>query len=573
MVQTPSRGFDRGAVHPSGTAEPAYRRLRPRTDDLLLDIRRSLLAFGKILKLGIFPFAGHLPIPFFRRNSFAVRFRRCLEELGLTYLKLGQFLALRFDILPPDVCRELNSLFENIPPMSCERARSIIETELGGSIDRIFASFSVEPIAAASVAQVHDATMVTGQRVAVKVQRPGLDRIFKADIRNLQRLAAIGQSLGVFGQLSARGMVEQFANWTLRELDFRIEGQTSEQVARDAGADVVIPKIHWSLTTQRVLTMDFVEGVSAANLRTFLEHSDAEHVHERLPGFDQATAMHNFVFASLSQLFVTGFFHGDPHPGNIFFLPNNQVAFIDFGIFGALTDVEREIVTGQIENLAVGNLAASYRYYARQVVATPDTDMDRFRADVMDVLRRWYRALLESDSPIEERHLARYTGEMINVSRRNGLIYDLNYLLFWRALNNLNATLWHVDPDYDLIRELKAFFMEVRPDPLERTFAAMRRPSWRQAVADLAFRFPRAAEAGLAEASLGTQAGTRWYIAVSHHSRKEREAAVEAGWSTALLLTLAAVILLTAVPLKWPLQATLVGLVGAFAFLTRPRRK
>jgi ubiquinone biosynthesis protein len=568
MAQTPSRRFDRGALDPSGTAEPASIPLPTRTDDLLLDIRRGLLAFGKILKFGIFPFAGHLPIGFFRRNSFAVRFRRCLEELGLTYLKLGQFLALRFDILPPEVCLELNNLFENIPPMPRELARSIVETELGGPIDRIFASFSVEPIAAASVAQVHDATTATGQRVAVKIQRPGLDRIFKADIRNLQRLAAIGQRLGLFGQLSARGMVEQFANWTLRELDFRIEGRTGEQVARDARPEVVVPAIYWPLTTQRVLTMDFIEGVSAAHLRSFLEHSDAEQLRARLPGFDQATALHNFVFASLSQLFVAGFFHGDPHPGNILFLPNNKVAFIDFGIFGALTGVEREIVTGQIENLAVGHLATSYRFYARQVVATPDTDMDRFRTDVLEVLGRWYRALMQKDAPIEERHLARYTGEMINVSRRHGLIYDLNYLLFWRALNNLNATLWHVDPDYDLIRELRAFFMEVRPDPLERTFAAMRQPSWRQAVADLAFRFPSAAEA-----SLGGEAGTRWHIAASHSPRKERDAAAEAGWSTALLLTLAAVILLTAVPMQWPLQAALAGLVGAFAFMTRPRRK
>jgi len=570
MVQTPSRGFERGALDPPGRSEPAPSQSRPRLGNLLLDIRRSLLALGKILKFGIFPFAGNLPIPFFRRISFAVRFRRCLEELGLTYLKLGQFLALRFDILPPEVCYELNNLFENIPPMSREQARSIVEAELGGSIDRFFSSFSMEPIAAASVAQVYDAITMTGRRVAVKVQRPGLERIFKADIRNLQRLAAIAQYLGVFGWLSAKGMVEQFANWTLRELDFRIEGRTAEQVARDAEPYVLIPTIYWSLTTERVLTMDFIEGVSATNLRSFLEHSDAERVRESLPGFHLETALHNFVFASLSQLFVMGFFHGDPHPGNIFFLPNNQVAFIDFGIFGALTEGEREIVTGQIENLAVGNLAASFRYYARQVVATHDTDMDRFRAEVMDVLRRWYHALLKSGSPIEERHLARYTGEMINVSRRNGLIYDLNYLLFWRALNNLNATVWHIEPHYDLISQLRAFFAETRPDPLERTFAAIRQPAWRQAVADLAFRFPRDVEASLRTAG---QAGNRWRVMVSHPSRRQREVATESGWSTGLLLALAGIILLTAAPLPWPVQATLAGLVGVFAFATRAGRK
>src|SRR5271157_2839199 len=412
-------------------------------------------------------------------------------------------MALRYDILPPEICRELNLLFESVPPMEFGQARAIVEAELGGPISQFYSSFPEEPIAAASVAQVHDARTIAGERVAVKVQRGGLAPIFRADIRNLKRLGRLVEVLGPAGKLSIRGLFVQFESWTLRELDFTVEGRTAERVRKDAQPWVVIPQVKWELTTTRVLTMEFIDGVSAADVGKRRIQGTLATIPDKLPGFDLATALDNFARASLTQLFVVGFFHGDPHPGNIVFLPENRVAFLDFGIFGELSAEEREGVFGQIENLALGNLVRSFRFYALQVAVTEETDMESFRRDCLEVLGRWYRALQNPDSPVEERHLAKYTGEMIDVSRRNGLRYDLSYLLFWRALNNLNGALWHVDPNFDMLGELRTFFKEIRPGNLERLRTLLSDRGWQESWKELGKEGPGSVSAGLDETARG----------------------------------------------------------------------
>jgi ubiquinone biosynthesis protein len=467
------------------------------------DLKRILLVLGKLLKFGLFPFAVYVPFLPYRNVTVARRLRLMIEELGLTYLKLGQFLALRYDILPPEICRELDNLFESVPPMEFAQARAIVEAELGGPLAQFFSSFPTKPIAAASVAQVHDARTIAGERVAVKVQRAGLAPIFRADIRNLKRLGRLVEALGLMGRLSIRGLFVQFESWTLRELDFRVEARTAERVRKDALPWVVIPEVKWDLTTTRVLTMEFIEGVGAAEVRRHREQGTLAAVRTKLPEFDLATALHNFATASFQQLFVVGFFHGDPHPGNIVFLPENRVAFLDFGIFGELTLEEREGVNGQIENLALGNLVASYRSYALQVAVTEESDMESFRRDCLEVLGRWYRALQNPNSPVEERHLAKYTGEMIDVSRRNGLRYDLTYLLFWRALNNLNGALWHIDPRFDMLAELRTFFEGIQPGSLARIGRIVCDPNWQHSLLVLGREGPDKALHGLDELARG----------------------------------------------------------------------
>jgi ubiquinone biosynthesis protein len=458
--------------------------------DAFLDLKRILLVLAKLLKFGLFPFASYVPFMPYRNLTVARRLRLAIEELGLTYLKLGQFLALRYDILPPEICRELNLLFESVPPMQFAQARAIVEAELGGPIAQFYSSFPAKPIAAASVAQVHDARTIAGERVAVKVQRAGLAPIFRADIRNLKRMGRLVEALGVAGKLSIRGLFVQFESWTLRELDFTLEAHTAERVRKDAPPWVVIPEVKWDLTTKRVLTMQFIDGMSAADVRRHREQGTLAAIPEKLPGFDLATALDNFAKASLTQLFVVGFFHGDPHPGNIVFLPENRVAFLDFGIFGELSVAEREGVFGQIENLALGNLVRSFRYYSLQVAVTEDTDMESFRRECLEVLGRWYRALQNPDSPVEDRHLAKYTGEMIDVSRRNGLRYDLSYLLFWRALNNLNGALWHIDPTFDMLAELRSFFEEIRPGDAARLRMLLSNRRWQASLKALGTEGP-----------------------------------------------------------------------------------
>ncbi len=552
-------------------------KMRGRTSEAWLDLRRLALLAAKCLRFGLFPLANWVPFAGYRRWSFAARFRRALEDLGLTYLKLGQFLALRFDILPPEVCEELNRLFETVPPMPAEAARSLIEAELGGRLETFFVEFAAEPIAAASVAQVHRAVLRGGQVVAVKIQRRGLEAVFKADIRNLTRAARLVDALGWFGRLSAASMVREFAEWTLRELDFRLEAETSEQIARRSEAFVVIPRVIWERSSPRVLTMEFVEGVSASQLSQLLEKGGPGLVRSRLPGLDLELSLRRFTEASLSQLFVEGFFHGDPHPGNIMFRNDNRVAFLDFGIFGSLSPAERESVAGQIERLALGDIAGSFQFYSRQLVPTEDTDCEQFQAEAMEVLRRWHESVTNLRTSIRERHLAKYTTEMIEVSRRHHLRYGMNYLLFWRALNHLNATLWLLAPDYDLMAQLRTFFERIRPGWLDRARAILldtrTKGAWAEAL-------PAAVSAGeeCVSGREGAQAGAFGVSIVESDRRPRRRAGRVSGVTLAVLALPVAVVAATAsvpLPARASLGLLLVGgwlVARSSAKAARPRR-
>jgi ubiquinone biosynthesis protein len=526
-----------------------------------LRLQRFVLLLWKSLAYGLFPFADFVPFAPYRRLTIAVRVRRAIEEQGLTYLKLGQFLALRFDILPREVCEELNNLFENVPPMGPQTAAAIIEHDLGGPLDTVFAEFERDPIAAASVAQVHRATLLTGERVAVKVQRAGIRRVFVADTANLAVFAGIADRLGLAGNLSVRGMFAEFVKWTLRELDFTREGRAADRMAANAQWFLGVPIVYWDFTTPRVLTMEFIEGASASRVAELMAAGGVEAVRAEVPGFEPALALRRFAEASLKQLFFDGFFHGDPHPGNIIFRPGNTLAFIDYGITGALSEEEREIVKGQIENLALGNLAASFRYYAKQLAATEDTDFERFRREAMRSLRGWYENALDPSSPVSERHLARFTGEMIDVSRRNKLRYGFNYLLFWRAMNNLNATIWLIDPQYDLLSRMRAFFRANTPDAAERVAAFIEDERVRADVADLAGGIARDARGVLDAFS----AERTWHVVRSAGGPpRGRDEGVRASAGAALSVSLA--VMLTAGALSFTVRASIAAAVaGAFA--------
>ena len=198
--------------------------------------------------------------------SGPVRLRLAMEHLGLTYVKLGQYLAMRFDILPPEVCRELGRLFEGVEPMHPQVVSEMITVGLGRPPEQLYASFSPTPTASASVGQVHEARTLDGMKVAVKVQRKGIERVLRADTSNLRALTRLVDAFHVLGALSATELLAQFTTWTFRELDFVLEGRTAEQVGKGALQFEKIPRVRWDLTCPLVLTLEFVEGLSMAQI-------------------------------------------------------------------------------------------------------------------------------------------------------------------------------------------------------------------------------------------------------------------------------------------------------------------
>jgi ubiquinone biosynthesis protein len=445
-----------------------YQRRGPMIVDLLLDAQRVLLLVWMLLLTATPLLVRWLVGIHDAPETIGKRIRNSLQRMGITYVKLGQFMAMRFDILPEAICRELAKLFDEVSPLPASIIKATLREEFGRPVEDIFRDFDSTCIAAASIAQVHRATKFDGTVVAVKIQRPGISRIFAADIRNFRRAARLGDYLRLFGPQSMVAAIDEFANYTRREMDFNVEGQTADRLSENAGAHDTAPRIHWDLTTARVLTMDFVDGYKLSEILQLIETGRGAELRARAPGLDIPEAVRNLSRACLRQLFVTGFFHADPHPGNIFLRDDGTVVFVDFGIFGQLSAERRETFASYIETLAFGDIAQSYRHFVRLLQPTSQTNMQQLRRDIHGIMHRWHDASLQTDAALSERHLGTYISEFIAAVRRNNVQMSMDTLLFWRALLTLDATGLRLGKHFDLLGFLREFFLETRPTPVER---------------------------------------------------------------------------------------------------------
>jgi ubiquinone biosynthesis protein len=263
-----------------------------------------------------------------------VQVRLALEELGPAFVKLGQVLAGRADLLGPAWIAELERLHSRVPAVPFEALRPQLREDLGDEPEAVFATFDPEPLAGASIAQVHRATLKDGTEVVVKVRRPGIQDVVEADLRLLERLAVMAEDeLPQLRPYRPRQLVREFARSLRRELDLAAECRSAERVAANLATlgFVAIPRVHWAHTGPRVNVQDRVQGISGEDLAQV----DAS-------GLDRQLLARRGAQAVLKMIVEDGFFHADPHPGNVFYLPGNRLAFIDFGMVGRLTQRRRD---------------------------------------------------------------------------------------------------------------------------------------------------------------------------------------------------------------------------------------
>jgi ubiquinone biosynthesis protein len=321
------------------------------------------------------------------------RLREMLDELGPTFVKFGQLLSTRPDVVPPDIVTELRGLQDDVRPFPFEQVEQVIEAELGLPIHKLFVDFQEVPIAAASIGQVHRATLPNGKEVAVKVQRPDAPRQIEADLALFYQAARIvKERVRALDFIDARALVDEFARALRLELDYRSEARNAEQFRRNFAGHphVRIPRIYWTYTRERVLTMEFLDGTQLADLDP-----------ELLPVEERRHLAHVMAQAWMEMIFRHGFFHGDPHPANILVIDDEHIGLVDFGATGKLTDEDMSRLTRLFIDAASENVDGLPKHLAALGVRYPREREEEFRAELRELYYRYYGASLAEIDPLQ----------------------------------------------------------------------------------------------------------------------------------------------------------------------------
>lgn len=381
------------------------------------------------------------------QKTLGERLRILLEELGTTFIKLGQIASTRRDLLPEKVISELEKLQDHVPPFPFSEVNQIVEEELGGSIETIFAEFQETPVASASMGQVHFALLYSGEKVAVKVQRPNIQSIIETDLEILVDLAQLMDSqLEWAKQYQITEIIDEFSKSLREELDFNMEGRNGEKIAREFKEDssVYIPKIYWEYTTKRVLTMDFVEGIKI---------NDLEKMDEK--GYDRKTVAEKFSRCLIQQIFVEGFFHGDPHPGNVIILPNEVICLIDFGMVGRLSPEMKYQFVSLIISLKSGDTDGIIKTLHQMGLFPEEVNHTLLRFDVEMIRDKYY------DVPLEQLHIGDAINDLFNIAHKYHIRIPAELTILGKSLMTLEGIVEYLDPECNLMKLTGPFAEEL----------------------------------------------------------------------------------------------------------------
>ena len=327
----------------------------------------------------------------FRRSkdpSGPVRLRAAFEQLGGAWIKLGQMLAMRFDLLPAAYCDELFKLLNEVQPFSYAQVREIVRQELGDLPEAVFHSFSPEPFAAASIGQVHRATLPTGQLVAVKVQRPNVRQVMQTDIELMYAVARVLDWTHPFGATRSRSVIDEFARWTADELDYLVEARQAALLYEHARGEQFqrIARVYREYTTSRVLTSELIEGIPLIEIMYAVREGNTPYLRTlAASGYDLDGVVRHLDWNMLNQVYVFGCFHADLHPANLLVLPGNAIGYVDFGIVGQLPATVRDSLTRYSWLLFQWDVEAAIRELMRWVAPSSATDAAAARQDLVRV--------------------------------------------------------------------------------------------------------------------------------------------------------------------------------------------
>jgi ubiquinone biosynthesis protein len=378
------------------------------------------------------------------------RLVRAMEELGPTFVKLGQMLSTRGDLLPSEYVERFATLQDGVPPFPGEDARAVIEADIGVAAADLFASFDEVPVASASIAQVHRAVLHDGRTVAVKVQRPGIEETIHSDLNILYVLADWLEGRIDLGVRTPAAIVEEFDRGINQEIDFRTEAANAENFA-EAMADVEgvhVPRVHRQFTGRRVMIMEWVNGV---RLSSFAECSaDPERVLDRL------------VEATFLQIFVHGTFHGDPHPGNLLVDDESTLTYLDFGLVGRITPEMRDTLLALFVGVVWGDADAVARtLYRAAGGASGRVRLRPLSADVEELLQRY------ASTSFDEQDTAMIALDVLSLARRHGLGLPREYAILARACVTLDGIARTLVPDWNMMDAVRPYAARLAAERLD----------------------------------------------------------------------------------------------------------
>ncbi len=373
--------------------------------------------------------------------------RLILEELGATYIKLGQVLSTRPDLIPKEYIDELSKLQDEALPLSFDEVREVVEQELGKSLEEIFAHFESTPIASASLAQVHRAKLRSGESVVVKVQRPNIVRTIEADIALLHQLASLVEArVREARRYNLVGIVNEFAKTIRRELDFMREGRNAERFARNFSSVeyIRIPRIYWEYTTRRVLCMEYIEGVKISRVEEL-----------RARGFDLTLIAERLAKAFMKQYFVDGFFQADPHPGNLLVLEGERIAMVDFGMVARIDSELKD----KLADLAIAIVDRDVERVVEQLlrigIVTPESDLAEFRSDIEDLILEYY------DTRLSQVNVAALLNEMLEIALKHRVMMPPNFAFLIKSMVTIESVARALDPEFNFTLVAKPFVKEM----------------------------------------------------------------------------------------------------------------
>ncbi|KIH77044.1 2-octaprenylphenol hydroxylase [Geoalkalibacter ferrihydriticus] len=381
------------------------------------------------------------------RLSQAERLRLAMEELGPTFVKLGQILSTRPDVIPREYIEELSKLQDNVPPVPVAELQAQIQKELGQPVEDLFAYFDPEPIAAASIAQVHRARLISGEEVVVKARRPGIAKTIEIDLDIMAGLAYLVENHLPGGDLyDPSGLVKEFRRTIHREMDFTREGHTIDRFAANFEGDetVYFPTVFWEVTGDTVLTMEYIEGFKVSDLDLL-----------RSGGYDLKTIAHRGADFFLTQVLVHGMFHGDPHPGNFFILEENVICLLDYGMVGRVDDDLKQHLIDLLLGILNRDVDRILTLMLFSGDITEETDRKGLKRDLYEFIDDYY------EMPLGDLNVGRLLMEFVDLMNAYRIKFPADLMLLAKALVTVEGLGRQLDPEFNMIEHLQPFIKKM----------------------------------------------------------------------------------------------------------------